>query len=74
MRLSKITSAQGHQIQNSLQLKSKKPNLLVPFVGQTVLQGNVSELGIQQLLQQAQSQSQQQGTGTTSQGNSGTKR
>jgi hypothetical protein len=73
MRLSKITSAQGHQIQNSLQLKSKKPNLLVPFVGQTVLQGNVSELGIQQLLQQAQGQAQQQGTGTTSQGNSGTK-
>jgi hypothetical protein len=72
MRLSKITSAQGHQIQNSLQLKSKKPNLLVPFVGQTVLQGNVSELGIQQLLQQAQSQAQQQGT--TSQGTSGTKR
>jgi hypothetical protein len=71
MRLSKITTAQGHQIQQSLRLKGKKPSLLVPFVGQTVLQGDVSELGIQQLLQQAQSQAQQQGT--TTQGNSGTK-
>ena len=49
-------NAQGQQIQQSLNLKSKKPNLLVPFVGNTVLQGNVADLGIQQLLQQAQNQ------------------
>jgi hypothetical protein len=71
VRVSKVTTAQGQQIQQSLNLKGKKPSLLVPFVGNTVLEGTVSDLGIQQLLQQAQSQSQSQGqaptgTGTTS--------
>jgi hypothetical protein len=71
IRLAKVTSAQAQQIQSSLQQQGKKPTLLVPFVGNTVLQGNISELGLQQLLQQAQSQS---GTsGQARQGAKGTK-
>jgi hypothetical protein len=75
IRLAKVTSAQSQQIQQSLQLKGKKPTLLVPFVGETVLEGNVADLGIQQLLQQAQSQAGSSGgtqTQTTpSQGSKG---
>jgi hypothetical protein len=56
IRLAKVTSAQSTQIQQSLQAQGKKPTLLVPFVGNPVLEGNVADLGIQQLLQQAQSQ------------------
>jgi hypothetical protein len=58
IRLARVTSAQAQQVQNSLQSQGKKPSLLVPFVGQTVIQGNVADLGIQQLLQQAQAQAQ----------------
>ncbi len=56
IRLAKVTPAQAQQVQQSIQSQGKKPTLLVPFVGNTVLQGNISELGLQQLLQQAQSQ------------------
>ncbi|HEV7517260.1 MAG TPA: hypothetical protein VGR07_13240, partial [Thermoanaerobaculia bacterium] len=56
VRFARVTSAQAQQIQQSLQAQGKKPTLLVPFVGETVLQGNVADLGIQQLLQRAQSQ------------------
>jgi hypothetical protein len=59
IRLAKVTSAQAQQVQQSLQSQGKKPTLLVPFVGSTVLQGNVSDLGLQQLLQQAAQQAQQ---------------
>ena len=63
IRLAKVTSAQAQQVQQSLtaQQRTKRPTLLVPFVGTTTLQGNVSDLGLQQLLQQAQQQAQQQG-------------
>jgi hypothetical protein len=68
LRLARVTSAEADQVQQSLQSQGKKPTLLVPFVGNTVLQGNVADLGIQQLLQQAQAQagaSGGQGTTTT---------
>jgi hypothetical protein len=74
IRLAKVTSAQSQQIQQSLQGQGKKPTLLVHFVGDTVLQGNVADLGIQQLLQQAQSQagaSGGQGQSTTTTGSKG---
>jgi hypothetical protein len=62
IRLSKVTSAQAQQVQQSLasQARGKKPSLLVPFVGSTALQGNISDLGLQQLLQRAQQQAQAQ--------------
>jgi hypothetical protein len=56
IRLAKVTSAQAQQIQQSLQSQGKTPTLLVGYVGDSVLEGNVSDLGLQQLLQQAQSQ------------------
>jgi hypothetical protein len=74
IRLAKVTSAQAQQVQQSLQSQGKKPSLLVPYVGNTALQGNVADLGIQQLLQQAQAQGQagSSGTqGTTTQGSKG---
>jgi hypothetical protein len=63
IRLAKVTSAQAQQVQQSLSssAQGKKPSLLVPFVGNTVVEGNVSDLGLQQLLQQAQQQAQAQG-------------
>jgi hypothetical protein len=74
IRLAKVTSAQSQQIQQSLQGQGKKPTLLVPFVGEPVLEGNVADLGIQQLLQQAQGQagaSGGQGQATTTTGSKG---
>ena len=70
IRLAKVTSAQAQQVQQSLasQQKTKRPSLLVPFVGDTALQGNVSDLGLQQLLQQAQQQAQAQQQGAKSKG------
>jgi hypothetical protein len=61
LKVTKLTSAQGQQIQQSIQSQGKKPTLLVPFVGTTVLEGSISELGLTQLLQQAQAQAQAQG-------------
>ncbi len=69
IKFAKVTSAQAQQVQRSLRSQGKKPTLLVPFVGDTVLQGNVADLGIQQLLQQAQAQAQ--GQAGSSQGQSG---
>jgi hypothetical protein len=66
IRFSKVSSAQAQQIQQSLQTQGKKPTGVVPFVGEPVLQGSISELGLDQLLQQAQSQAgqtQQSGSG-----------
>jgi hypothetical protein len=64
IRISKVTSTEAQQIQQSLQQQGKKPTGVVQFVGQPVLQGDISELGLDQLLQQAQSQSQaNQGAG-----------
>ncbi|MGE5858282.1 MAG: hypothetical protein ACM31K_07350, partial [Solirubrobacterales bacterium] len=56
IRLAKVSSVQAQQIQQSLQSQGKKPSLLIGYVGDTVLEGSVSDLGLQQLLQQAQSQ------------------
>ena len=58
VRLAKVTTAQAQQVQQALQAQKKNPTLLTHFVGEPVLQGNISELGLAQLLQQAQAQSQ----------------
>jgi hypothetical protein len=64
IRISKVTSTEAQQIQQSLQQQGKKATGVVQFVGQPVLQGDISELGLDQLLQQAQSQAQgNQGAG-----------
>jgi hypothetical protein len=68
IRLAKVTPAQAQQVQQSIQSQGKKPTLLIPFAGETVLQGNVSELGLDQLLQQAQSQAGGAGQGTSKKG------
>jgi hypothetical protein len=56
VRFSMVSSAQAQQLQQSLQAQGKKATGVVQFVGQPVLQGNISELGLDQLLQQAQAQ------------------
>jgi hypothetical protein len=56
VRFSKVTQAEAQQVQQSLQAQRKKQTGIVQFVGEPVLQGNISELGLNQLLQQAQSQ------------------
>ena len=58
IRISKVTATEAQQVQQSLQSQGKKPTGVVQFVGQPMLQGNVSELGLDQLLQQAQGQAQ----------------
>ena len=64
IRISKVSSTEAQQIQQSLQQQGKKASGVVQFVGQPMLQGNISELGLDQLLQQAQSQAQpNQGAG-----------
>jgi hypothetical protein len=64
IRISKVTSADAQQLQQSLQRQGKKATGVIQFVGQPVLQGSISELGLDQLLQQAQSQAQaNQGAG-----------
>ena len=64
IRISKVSSTEAQQVQQSLQQQGKKASGVVQFVGQPMLQGNISELGLDQLLQQAQSQAQpNQGAG-----------
>jgi Sigma-70, region 4 len=64
IRISKVTSTEAQQIQQALQQAAKDPRGTVQFVGQPVLEGNISELGLDQLLQQAQQQAQaNQGAG-----------
>jgi hypothetical protein len=60
IRISKVTSTEAQQVQQSLQQQQqgKQATGVVQFVGQPVLQGSISELGLDQLLQQAQSQAQ----------------
>ena len=58
IRISKVTSTEAQQVQQSLQSQGKKPTGVVQFVGQPVLTGNISELGLDQLIQQAQGQAQ----------------
>jgi hypothetical protein len=66
IRISKVSSTEAQQVQQSLQQQqqAKKATGVIPFAGQPMLQGNISELGLDQLLQQAQSQAQgSQGAG-----------
>ena len=68
IRFSKVTSAQAQQIQQSISSQGKKATGVTQFVGTPALQGNISELGLNQLLQQAQQQAQsgaQSGAGGT---------
>jgi hypothetical protein len=66
IRFTKVTTDQATQISQSISAQGKKATGVTNFVGTPVLQGNISELGLNQLLQQAQSQSQGGGTGTQS--------
>lgn len=64
IRISKVSSTEAQQLQQSLQQQGKKATGVIQFLGQPVLQGSISELGLDQLLQQAQSQAQaNQGAG-----------
>ena len=68
VRFSKVTQAEAQQVQQSLQAQRKKATGIVQFVGEPVLQGNISELGLDQLLQQAQSQAGGSGSGSGKKG------
>jgi hypothetical protein len=72
IRFAKVSTAQAQQVQQSLQQQGKNPTLLVPYVGDTVLQGNIADLGLQQLLQQAQQAAQAGAAGQGAGGNGGT--
>lgn len=70
IRFSKVNTQQATQIQQSISAQGKKATGVTQFVGTPALQGNISELGLNQLLQQAQQQAQsgggtQGGTSTT---------
>jgi hypothetical protein len=67
VRFSKVDSAQAQELQQGLQSRGKNATA-TQFVGQPVLQGNISELGLDQLLQQAQAQA---GAGQPQQGQQG---
>jgi hypothetical protein len=58
IRISKVSSTEAQQIQQSLQQQGKQASGVIQFVGQPMLEGSISELGLDQLLQQAQSQAQ----------------
>src|SRR5262245_517853 len=61
IRISKVSSTEAQQVQQSLQQQGKKATGVIPFAGQPMLAGDISELGLDQLLQQAQAQAQSQG-------------
>jgi hypothetical protein len=67
IRFSKVNTQQATQIQQSISAQGKKATGVTQFVGTPVLRGNISELGLNQLLQQAQNQAQS-GGGTQSGG------
>lgn len=69
IRLSRVTSAEKTQVQQSLQAQqgNKKATGVVSFVGTPVLEGSGSEL-LQQLQQQLQQAQSQAGTSTGSKG------
>jgi hypothetical protein len=56
IRLSRVDAAQAQQIQQALQNQGQQPVGVVPFLGEPALEGAISELGLDQLLQQAQGQ------------------
>jgi hypothetical protein len=65
IRISKVTATEAQQVQQSLQQQQQGKNAtgVIQFVGQPMLEGSIAELGLDQLLQQAQSQAQGQGQG-----------
>jgi hypothetical protein len=72
IRLSRVDAAQAQQIQQSLQSQGRQPVGVVPFLGEPALEGAISELGLDQLLQQAQGQGGGGGgNGGASQGGNG---
>jgi hypothetical protein len=68
IRISRVTSTESQQIQQSLQQQGKKASGVVQFVGQPMLEGSISELGLDQLLQQAQQQAGSTGQGSGKKG------
>jgi hypothetical protein len=56
IRLARVTTEQVTQVQQSVQNQGKNSTGVVPFVGAPVLEGTIAELGLEQLLQQAQQQ------------------
>jgi hypothetical protein len=70
IRLARATTAENQRIQQAIQAQGRQASNPIPFVGNTVLEGNVSELGLDQLLQQAQGQGQGAG-GQAPQGGNG---
>jgi hypothetical protein len=72
IRFSRVTTDQATQISQSISAQGKKATGVTNFVGTPVLQGNISELGLNQLLQQAQSQAQGGGTSGGTQSGTGT--
>lgn len=56
IRLARATTAEAQQIQQSLQGQGNQARDVIPFVGDAVLEGSISELGLDQLLQQSQGQ------------------
>jgi hypothetical protein len=68
IRISKVSATEAQQVQQSLQQQQqqgKNATGVVQFVGQPALEGSIAELGLDQLLQQAQQQagSAKQGAG-----------
>jgi transposase-like protein len=76
IRLARTSAADAQGIQQALQQSLRKQSERpVPFVGEPVLEGPVSELGLEQLLQQLQGQAQAGGgggAGNAGQGGGGT--
>jgi len=75
VRFSKVTAAQAQSLQQSLQSQGKRATGVTQFVGTPVLQGDISELGLDQLLQQARNQAGSSGAGAgagAQPGNTGT--
>jgi len=67
IRISKVNATEAQQLGQSLQQQGKKATGVIQFVGEPVLEGSISELGLNQLLQQAQAQGQA-GSGAQSTG------
>ena len=63
IRISRVSSTEAQQLQQSLQQQGSKATGVIQFVGQAMLEGNISELGLDQLLQQAQAQAGASGSG-----------
>ena len=74
VRLARATTAEVQQVQQSVQAAGQQKNAtgIVPFAGVPVLDGSVAELGLDQLLQQAQQQAGGAGGAAPPQGGQGT--